>query len=99
MIHVTPTLLGVQKNGKEFLATRIAHFELLQMYSLDNGHRLVAPADEEEALEHGAGLAAGLAPACAIRPACLGAGFALVHPVHRLWRENITEYTPVTDSK
>ena len=61
VIHATQMLLGVQRNGKEFLGTRIAHFELLHT-------GCVAPANEEEALEHGAVffcLAAALAAGCA----------------------------------
>ena len=36
-------VIGVQRNGKEFMGTRIAHFELLHMFSLHKGvwHRLM----------------------------------------------------------
>ena len=40
VIHVTRMLLGVQRNSKEFLGTRIAHFELLHMFSLHDRHRM-----------------------------------------------------------
>ena len=33
-------LLGVQRKGKEILGMRIAHFELLHMFSLHIGHRV-----------------------------------------------------------
>ena len=69
-------LLGAQRRGT-YLGTRKAHFEQLHMSSLHTGTVCVAPADEEEALEHRAGLAAGLAPASATQPVRLGAGFAL----------------------
>ena len=45
------------------MAVKEAHFELWHMFSL-TGTECVAQADGEEAMEHGASLAAGLAHTC-----------------------------------
>ena len=42
VIHAKPMLLRIHRNGKEILGTRIAHFELLQMFSLHDGHWVIA---------------------------------------------------------
>ena len=70
-------LLGVQRNNKEFLDTRTTPLKCCTSSVCITGIGRVARAVEEEALEHGVGLAGGLAPACATHPACLEGGFAL----------------------